>query len=101
MKKVLQCGIELGTSCITDMLITNQTIIAGASWWAVKHTTSELQFDTYVNNKLLHGMPFVVAFYYQLHSLLFHYHFHVHYRTLERVCSQDIEHRIEPAVQIS
>ena len=24
------------------------------------------------NNKLLHGMPSVVVFYYQLHSLLFH-----------------------------
>ena len=33
---------------------------------ATKHTTNELLFDTYVNNKLLNGMPSVVAFYYQL-----------------------------------
>ena len=37
-----------------------------ASWWAVSHTTNELLFDTYVNNKLTHGMPSVVVFYYQL-----------------------------------
>ena len=30
------------------------------------HTTNELLLDTYVNNKLLNGMPSVVAFYYQL-----------------------------------
>ena len=47
---------------------------------ATKCTPNELLFDTYVNNKLLNGMPSVVAFYYQLHSLLFHYYFHVHYR---------------------
>ena len=41
------------------------------------HTTNKLLFDAYINNKLLYGMPSVVAFYYQLHSLLFHYHFHV------------------------
>ena len=29
-------------------------------------TTNELLFDTCVNNKLLNGMPSVVAFYYQL-----------------------------------
>ena len=33
---------------------------------ATKHITNELLFDTYVNNKLLNGMPSVVAFYYQL-----------------------------------
>ena len=33
---------------------------------ATKHTTNELLFDTYVDNKLLNGMPSVVAFYYQL-----------------------------------
>ena len=33
---------------------------------ATKYTTNELLFDTYVNNKLLNGMPSVVAFYYQL-----------------------------------
>ena len=33
---------------------------------ATKCTTNELLFDTYVNNKLLNGMPSVVAFYYQL-----------------------------------
>ena len=33
---------------------------------AKKHTTNELLFDTYVNNKVLNGMPSAVAFYYQL-----------------------------------
>ena len=49
---------------------------------ATKCTTNEFLFDTYVNNKLLNGMPSVVAFYYQpatvTYSLLFHYYFHVH-----------------------
>ena len=43
------------------------------------HTTNELLFDTYINNELLYGMPSVVVFYYQLHNLLFHHHFHLHY----------------------
>ena len=33
---------------------------------ATKHTTNELLFDAYVNNKLLNGMPTVVAFYCQV-----------------------------------
>ena len=31
-------------------------------------------------------MSSVVAFYYQLHSLLFHYHFHVHYCHMYMSC---------------
>ena len=33
------------------------------SYVATKCITNELLFDTYVNNKLLNGMPSVVAFY--------------------------------------
>ena len=66
MKKVLQCEIEPGISCITGVFIAHQSISRVASWWAVKHTTNELLFDTYINNKLLNSMPSVVAFYYQL-----------------------------------
>ena len=33
---------------------------------ATKHTTNKLLCDTYVNNKLLNGMPSAVASYYQV-----------------------------------
>ena len=67
MIKVLQCGIEPGTSCITHhMFIAHQKIKLVQSWWAVKHTTNGLLFDTYVSNKPPHGMPSVMAFYYEL-----------------------------------
>ena len=59
---MLQCGIEPGTSCIThNMFITHPKFMLVASWWA---TTNRLLFNTYVNNP--HGMPSVVAFYYEL-----------------------------------
>ena len=70
MKKVVQCGIKPRTSCITGMFIAHQSILPFGKlvdWLTYhKHTTNKLLFDTYVNNKLLNGMPSVVAFYYQL-----------------------------------
>ena len=47
MKKVLQCGIKPGTSCITGMFIAHQTFMPCGKLVGCL-TYPELLFDTYV-----------------------------------------------------
>ena len=83
MKKALQRGIKPWTSSIThNMFITHFWQVGGPS--NIPQTNYYL-IPTYVNNELPHAMPSVAtccgtllsASY--VHSLLFHYRFHVRY----------------------